>query len=259
MTNFAAFWPSSLALVVPLLFGCSKPAQPDARADSQAAPSAAAAPQPSVTAPASAAADLPEPEMLTHITAAWGKHGVLPPAVGIAEGQTIPDVGAVDETGRMVKLREAAKAGPLVLVFYRGGFCGFANFLLRSLAVQSQLLDKTGARFLLISSDSVEQAALTKTVHKLPWPVLSDPELKVIKAFKLDHQLTEAELADAERYKMKVPSGPSGTRPTLSYPATYVLGDDGKIKFAHADTTQNRMLTVDHIRDAVEKSRGKQP
>lgn len=260
MTTDAAFGFRELTITVPLLLlGCSKTSPPDSHADPQASQSAVAAPQPSTSGNPTPNANLSEPQMLTHLTAAWNKHGILPPGVGIAKGQSIPDVGAVDETGRMVSLREAAKTGPLVLVFYRGGFCGFANFQLRSLAVQSKLLEATGAHFLLISPDSIEQAALTKAAHRLPWPVLSDPELKVIKAFKLDHQLTEAEVADAERHEMKVPSGPAGSRPTLSYPAVYVLDESGKVKFAHADTIQHRMLTVDHIRDAVEKSRGGRP
>ncbi len=252
----------ALALAVT---GCGKKTETERQATpGAAAPSAAvttaavSTPAPSAATPAASPPTLPAPRMLAHISPAWGRHGNLPPKLGIAVGQQIPDVAGVDSEGKEWRLRDAAKEhAPLVLAFYRGGFCPFAAYFLRAMAVQTPAFQKSGAQLVFISADAREQVARTKAEHDLKWPMISDPELKIIKAFHLDHRLDDKDAAHAAEYKFELPSADKdGKRPLVSYSGVFVVGADGKVGFAHANTQPDWLLAYSQILNGVEQTRG---
>ncbi len=242
----------ALLALSPALVGCSKRAPEQTAAPSAAAKSPLPAPAPvaEVTAPSPAATQ----PMLAHLSPAWGKHGRLPKGIGIPVGQIIPDVAGTDTDGQSLRLLEYAKRGPLVLLFYRGGFCGFANHQLRSMFVRAHQFDALGVPFIMISPDSPEQVAATKRAHALKWPMLSDADLTIIKAFKLTHAVTEPELGEMKRYEMQPPAGLNGAPAILSNPAVFVLDEQGRVKFAHANTNPEMMLAPDQILDGIKTS-----
>ncbi len=53
--------------------------------------------------------------------------GVLAPNTGIAIGQHVPDVHGRDLDSKDVALAALYAKGPLLLVFYRGGWCPYCN------------------------------------------------------------------------------------------------------------------------------------
>src|SRR5688572_29830494 len=46
-------------------------------------------------------------------------------------GEQAPDVTVLDSQGASVRLREQWMAGPLVVIFFRGGWCHYCNLQLR--------------------------------------------------------------------------------------------------------------------------------
>lgn len=227
-------------------------------------------PPPSSTPPATASvtASLPVPPaaeapvkavpsslpMLAHLSPSWGNHGKLPKGLGIAVGRTIPDVGALDTNGQRINLLEAVRQGPTVLLFYRGGFCDFVNYQLRSLVVRGHQFEKVGVPFILISPDSPEAVAATRAAHNIQWPMLSDADLSIIKAFKLTHEITDPELAEIKRFKMQPPKAPAGGRAMLTYPAVFLVDEQGKVKWAHAETNPEMLVAPDQILDGIKQS-----
>jgi peroxiredoxin len=167
----------------------------------------------------------------------------------------IPDVSGVAADGRPVRLRELAQQhAPLVLVFYRGGFCPLTAYQLRALAVQSQAFRDAGAQLVFVSPDTPEQIAETKAVHELQWPMLSDSDLTITKAFHLDHRIDEKDVAAAAKFGVEVSLPPEGEGPVLTRAAVFVVNREGKVGFAHADSSYEMMLAYSQILDGIKQA-----
>jgi peroxiredoxin len=228
-------------------------AAPSATALSAASAVATGAPPPvtSVVTPARR-----DPVMLAHLSPAWGKHGKLPPGVGVAVGQLVPDVSGMSTDGSTVGLRALAQQGPYVLVFYRGAFCHFAAYQLRALAVRAAQFEKAGVPLVLVSPDASDTMRETRDVHGIKWTMLADPERTIIKAFKLEHELTDADLDKIQKYKMLVPPpSPGRERAVLTKPAVFVVDGTGRVRFAHADEDSEKMLHPDQILDGIKQTK----
>ena len=193
--------------------------------------------------------------MLAHLSPAFGKHGQLPKGVGIQVGTLIPDVAARDSDGRKVRLRELAADGGLVLVFYRGSFCPFANFQLRALARRASELEAAGARPVLLTTDNGAEATATKRAHQISWPIVVDSSAEVSKAFALDHVLSESDQQEAAKHDFLLPRPADGGVTVVSLPGVFVVDRTGKVTFAHADEQAGRMLSVDQIIDGFNKAK----
>lgn len=102
--------------------------------------------------------------------------GVLAPGTGIPIGQKVPDVHARDLDGKDVSLSSLYSKGPILLAFYRGGWCPYCNLALRT--YQAELLPQLGAfgaRLVAISPQSPDESLSTVEKAALEFAVLSDP------------------------------------------------------------------------------------
>lgn len=110
----------------------------------------------------------------------------MPPAVlaawvAVAAATPVPDFELPDPNGRPVRLSTHAADRPVVLVFL-GTECPLANLYAPRLADLARRLEPRGVRFLGL--DPVPQdtsAAVARFVreHKLPFPIVRDPDARV--------------------------------------------------------------------------------
>ncbi|KIZ48028.1 MULTISPECIES: peroxiredoxin-like family protein [Rhodopseudomonas] len=139
-------------------------------------------------------------------------------------------------------LAEALTAGPVVLSFYRGGWCPYCNLELR--ALQKALPDFTalGASLIAVSPQTPDQSLSTVERNDLAFAVLSDTGSAAAKAYGIAFDLAEelhliyAKLGQASPDR----NGDGGW--VLPLPATYVIDRDGIIAFAYVDVDfRNRL------------------
>ena len=103
--------------------GCSKPPAGDA-APAASAP-AASATMAAATPSTSAAAQPSGPIMKEYSDPPADRIGTLAPGTGIPVGQKVPDIHARDLDGKDVSLSSLYTKGPILLAFYRGGWCPY--------------------------------------------------------------------------------------------------------------------------------------
>lgn len=77
--------------------------------------------------------------------------GTLPPDLGVPVGQKAPVAVVHDADGNEVALSALIAKGPVLLVFYRGGWCPFCNFQIRELTAAYPELQKRGVTPVAIS------------------------------------------------------------------------------------------------------------
>ena len=148
-------------------------------------------------------------------------------------GDLAPDVSLPDATGKAVSLASMLQKGPVVVVFYRGGWCPFCNMQLKAYESVLPRIKAAGASIMAISTEKPDDTVSTTEKNALTFPVLSDVGQKAGKAFGVVYAFTEELRSVYDGFKLDIP-GKNGTPGEWSLPlsATYVVGSDGRILFA---------------------------
>lgn len=156
-------------------------------------------------------------------------------------GDLAPDFSLKDMRGSEITLSEQLKKGPVVLTWYRGGWCPYCN---TQLAAYQQILpqiEELGAQLIAVSPELPDKSKTTAERGHLKFTVLSDINLKVAAEYGLVFKLTpEVEKLYAEFFSMKEYNGEEASPNELPLAATYVISPDGKITYAflNADYTK---------------------
>lgn len=161
-------------------------------------------------------------------------------ASALKAGASAPQVTLTDVTGRAVQLRELWQQGPLVVVFYRGGWCPYCNLELRAWQTQLPELEKLGARLTAISPQTPDNSLNTKEKNNLAFPVLCDSTLLAADAFGIAFDLSDELVALYSRVGNDLPAINGNGRWALPVPATFVIDAQGVITQAHVDVDYRR-------------------
>lgn len=157
-------------------------------------------------------------------------------------GDMAPDFALPDQSGRVVSLRELLARGPVVLTFFRGGWCPFCTIALRALAqIRSELL-RQGAEMVAISPQTTANAMETAERNGLAFPILADHGNAVARRYGLVWELGPEMQAIYQRLGHPLPRINGTSEWTLPVPAGFVVGRDGKVAYAHVDTRITRRL-----------------
>lgn len=169
----------------------------------------------------------------------------------LRSGQTAPDFTLPDAQGRPVTLSGLLRGGPVVITFYRGGWCPYCNIQLR--AYQRVLPDivALGGRLVAISPQSPDASLGTAEKNALEFDVLSDAGNAVARSFGLVFALPE-ELRDAMRSVGKLLPDINGDDSwELPVPATFVIAPDGQVVLGHVEVDYRLRLEPDAILAAL--------
>jgi peroxiredoxin len=151
-------------------------------------------------------------------------------------GDRAPAIVLTNGKGKKVNVDTLLRRGPVIVTFYRGGWCPYCNLGLRAFQKILPEIKAAGASLVAISPEKPDDTLSTVGKNALRFEVLSDVEQKVGRAFGLVYDFT-AELRGAyEGFGRDIP-GHNGTPGewALPVPATYVIGRDGVIIHAHTD------------------------
>lgn len=158
--------------------------------------------------------------------------GILEDAV--QKGDKAPDFTLMDVTGEKFTLSELLTKGPVVLVWYRGGWCPYCNVHLRTLQKSLDAFAETGAQLVAISPEQPNKTLTTAQKNALSFPVLSDPGNRVAAEYGIVFTLPDyvaerySEFFDIEEYN-------GDKSQTLPLSASYVIDKDGTVTYAFLD------------------------
>lgn len=160
----------------------------------------------------------------------------------IGEGDRAPDFTLRDQHGQEVTLSAALAAGPVVLNFYRGGWCPFCSITLRALNRALPELRRAHATVLAVSPETPANAAQTAERNGLGFSVLSDPDNVVARRYGLVWTLEPEMKALYERLGHNIPRINGTTRWELPLGAGYVIAPDGLVTLSKVDPRIHRRL-----------------
>jgi len=162
--------------------------------------------------------------------------GTLPEGVGVPPGRSPSDAVLDDISGGKVDLQELAeKRGPLLVVFYRGGWCPYCNFEIHQLTAAFADYQKRGVLPVAISVDRLDEASKTAATYVIPFPVLSDPDLKAHEAFGIARTADAAEVAKLKSFGIDIETASGRTHHKFAIPALFLVDRSFTVRWAHAD------------------------
>jgi len=148
-------------------------------------------------------------------------------------GDQAPDIVLPDANGKPIHIATLLAKGPVIVTFYRGGWCPYCNLELRAYQAVLPRIMAAGASLVAISPEKPGDSVSTMEKNALTFPVLSDVGQRVGKAFGLVYAFTEELRTVYDGFKLDIP-GKNGSPDDWALPlsATYVIGPDGRILFA---------------------------
>jgi peroxiredoxin len=147
----------------------------------------------------------------------------------------------------MIALSEALHSGPVILVFYRGGWRPYCDLQLRAYQSELPTVIQLGARLIAVSPQLPDGSLSTAEKNRLEFDVLSDVGNGVARSFGLVYSLPE-ELREALRSNGKDLTRINGDESwELPVPATFVIAPDRRVVLAHVDVDYRRRLAPENI------------
>lgn len=150
-------------------------------------------------------------------------------------GDQAPDITLPDATGQAMRLADLWTEGLTVLIFYRGGWCPYCNLALRAWQQQLHELAQMGAKLVAISPQTPDNSLSTAEKNELAFPVLSDSSLEAAHGFGIAFEMPQPLIDLYSKVGNDLPVLNGNGRWVLPLPATYVIGRDGRIIFAHIE------------------------
>lgn len=102
-------------------------------------------------------------------------------------GDQAADFALMDSSGHLMKLSDVQEGFYLVLIFYRGHWCNACQNQLLNLKDDFTKFAPLHAALAAVSVDSIEESADFNHTWRLPFPLLSDSQLRLIDAYGIRH------------------------------------------------------------------------
>ena len=171
-------------------------------------------------------------------------------------GDYAPAIVLGNAKGATVDVGTLLNKGPVIVTFYRGGWCPYCNLELKAYQQILPEIAATGASLVAISPEKPDDTLSTAEKNALSFEVLSDVGQKVGRAFGLVYEFTEELKTAYHGFNLDIPAR-NGTPGEWSLPvsATYVIARDASIIYANTDVDyRDRADPRDVLQVLIKKS-----
>jgi len=153
---------------------------------------------------------------------------------GLAMGDKAYPFSLPDSNGHILKLEDMQEGWDLVLIFYRGHWCGACQNQLLNLKDDYSKFTAQHIALAAISVDTIEDSAHFTQEWRFPFPLLSDTRLQVIDA-----------------YGLRNPNGHEGK--DISHPAVIIIDSGKMVRYKYVGKTPMDRPSDDEILFEIQK------
>lgn len=175
----------------------------------------------------------------------------------LAVGDTVPDFALPNARGETVRSAGLVGRGPLVVTFYRGGWCPYCNLELRAYQAELDRIRGFGADIVAISPELPDKAMSTAERNAIGFEVLTDGGNAVARQFGLVFRLSDELVEIYKRNGNDLERNNGDGSWELPIPGTFVVGRDGRVVLADVDPDYTRRLDPAEVIAAVDRVREK--
>jgi peroxiredoxin len=170
-------------------------------------------------------------------------------------GDRAPSFTLPDPDGKLVSSAGLLAKGPLVVTFYRGGWCAFCNLDLQALEEARSEIEARGATLVAISQQTAPNSRKSQRTNQLGFPILGDKGGELGARFGIRWKMPE-ELQQIHKQLGADLTAFNGEGSwTLPMPARYVIGHDGVIAYAEINPDYTRRPEPSEIYPVLDRLR----
>ena len=167
---------------------------------------------------------------------------------GLFINSRVPDFKATDQNDMEVNFKDLRKKGNVVVVFYRGTWCPYCTRYLKKLQDSLELITAKGAQLLVITPQNEDgiDSAVAKSGAR--FPIVSDKDLKLSKAFKVAFKVDERTLGRYKNAGIDLLQVNNQVKDAyLPVPAVYIVNTEGSVTFRYFDEDYKKRLSVKEL------------
>ena len=99
----------------------------------------------------------------------------------------------------------------------------------------------------VVSPETQENIVRTVTKTKASFPIVHDQDFAIMKAYHTAFTVDDATALKYQGFGVDLKKANGADANVLPVPATYIIGKDGKIKFAYFNPDYRRRVTVKQV------------
>lgn len=165
---------------------------------------------------------------------------------GLRVGAKAPDFTLNDQKGNKVNLYQLLQKGPVILKWYRGGWCPLCNLELKGLADNISEINQLGASLVAITPELPDKTMTTAEKNHLSFSIVSDVNNEVGRKYDLVYKL-DAETADKYEKGFGLSQYNGNNKAEVPLPATYIIDQKGIIRYAFVNPDYTKRANIDDV------------
>jgi peroxiredoxin len=152
--------------------------------------------------------------------------------VPVAVGAMAPAFVAHEADGRVYAFTPTALKEPVLMIFYRGGWCPYCNAHLHDLRSVEPKLRALGYEVLFLSTDrpALLYSSLKEKVH---YHIVSDADMTAARAFGVAYRLDAQSLNMMQTYGIDLETTQGTANHELPVPSVFIVDRQGIVRFRH--------------------------
>jgi peroxiredoxin len=151
-----------------------------------------------------------------------------------------------------VKLSERLKKGPVLLTFYRGGWCPYCVKQLKEMQERKDEFTRLNIQIIAISPETKKEVAKTKNKTGLLIEMVSDNDFSLANALGLTF-IVEPQIEEVYRtLGINLEENQGNKQNRLPVPATYLIARDRKILYGFVDADYTKRAQIKDILHAAQ-------
>ncbi|MCL5246943.1 AhpC/TSA family protein [Cellulophaga sp. 20_2_10] len=176
--------------------------------------------------------------------------GILEKALNV--GDKAHNFTLKNALNELVTLYDELKNGPVVLTWYRGGWCPYCNITLHALQEKLPEFKNEGATLLALTPELPDNSLSTSEKNNLEFAILSDLGNTIGKEYGVVYTLTD-DVATVYNAGFGLNNVNGDTSNELPLAATYVIDTNGIITYAFLDADYTVRAEPSEILAALQK------
>jgi peroxiredoxin len=158
----------------------------------------------------------------------------------LKSGDIMPNFTLKNHLQKERKFYDYLAKTPVVLSFYRGGWCPYCNLELNALQASLPLIRSLGSDLVAISPETPDNSLSTKEKNGLLFDILFDKDNLLAKALGLAFELPDSLKEIYESFGIDIPGQNGNNSYLIPMPATYIVDQNARIlyHFIDADYTK---------------------
>jgi peroxiredoxin len=153
--------------------------------------------------------------------------------------------------GKSTPISSVYAKGPIVLKFYRGGWCPYCMIELKHYDQLDADFEQANSQILAFSPDTTEVTTQTVSKNELSFDVFSDKNHEISRKFGLVYKVDQKIVDGLKKGGIDLSVYQGNGNNELAIPATYVVDKTGKIAFSFVDVDYRKRAEPSEVLKVV--------